>query len=335
MAPSHPTLLSRPLMSWPPPPVARPPLARQFLACESPARPQLIAQRTHGDTAMTEPVFFFRVELRRRHPQVREPEIRIVAKAPRAPRRLENEPLPNPLGDHRGRIRRRKYQRQRTSIARAAKLEGSACQSAQELCVIGCVIGARSGVASRINARASAKGVDFEPRVVCNGRNARRRPTVSRGQRRRRGMPRLQQGVLGKARSRLLGRSYPQFPEAVQLEGQVRQQGAEFTQLARVTGGDNERLTRHERFAGPRAGALSPTPPGPVIGRAHGGGTRALRRFPAPRRTRRRCSSPRSCRSPRSSPRRNPSRAPAFRGRCPRTRPRPGRAAGLPRWRVS
>jgi len=36
-----------------------------------------------------------------------------------------------------------------------------------------------------------------------------------------RGMPRLQQGVLEKARTRLFGRGYPQVPEAVELEGQV------------------------------------------------------------------------------------------------------------------
>jgi len=43
-----------------------------------------MAQRTHGDAAMTEPVLIRRVEFRCGHPQVREPKIGIVAKTVRS-----------------------------------------------------------------------------------------------------------------------------------------------------------------------------------------------------------------------------------------------------------
>ena len=58
----------------------------------------------------------------------------------------------------------------------------------------------------------------------------------------RRCVPRLQQRVLEKGRAGLLGRRYAELTQAAQIEGQVREQGTELTQLARVAGGDNERL---------------------------------------------------------------------------------------------
>jgi hypothetical protein len=53
-------------------------------------------------------------------------------------------------------------------------------------------------------------------------------------------MPRLQQRVLGEARAGLFGRRNGEFAETVQIEGQVRQQRPELTQLAGIRGCDDQ-----------------------------------------------------------------------------------------------
>jgi len=82
-----------------------------------------------------------------------------------------------------------------------------------------CVIRAGPGVASRKNARGAAKGVDFEPEssamAATPGAGAR---GIQRPPPHRRGMPRLQHGVVEKARASPR-RRHAQFPEAVEFEG--------------------------------------------------------------------------------------------------------------------
>ena len=56
----------------------------------------------------------------------------------------------------------------------------------------------------------------------------------------RRGMPRLQQRVLDEAHPGLFGRRHCEFAETVQIEGKVRQQRPELTQLAGIRRCDDQ-----------------------------------------------------------------------------------------------
>jgi hypothetical protein len=60
------------------------------------------SRSARGDAAMTEPILLGKIELRRGQPALRKPEIGIIAEAARAQRRLEQQSLPDTLGDQRG-----------------------------------------------------------------------------------------------------------------------------------------------------------------------------------------------------------------------------------------
>src|ERR1700734_3192686 len=127
---------------------------------------QLIAQRAHGEAAMTEPILFGRVQLRSSPPQLRQPKVRIVAETSATSGGVDNRPLPNTFGNQPCRVRRRSYEDQRTSIARPPRLGAHAREGTQKLCVVRRVVGTHSGIASRKNTGGAAKAIDFEPGVV-------------------------------------------------------------------------------------------------------------------------------------------------------------------------
>src|ERR1700733_11033024 len=212
---------------------------------------QQVTQGAHGCAAVAEPILLVEIELRHGGAELGEPEVWVIAEAARTARRIENAALPRAFGNQRRRVVGAGDVGQHTSIARAALLGGNARESAVEFRIVGVVVGAEPRKARGENPRGTAERVDFEPRIVRNGGAALRRGTVKPGDgcgggcRSRRGVSRLQEGILEKARAGLLGRSDAELAQAANIEGQVRQQRAEFEKLARVAGCDYERPTRH------------------------------------------------------------------------------------------
>src|SRR6202789_2719854 len=208
--------------------------------------PQQVAQRAHGRAAVAEPILLVEIELRRSGAEVREPEVGVIAEAARTARRIEDAALPRAFGNQGRRVVGAGDVGQHTSIARAALLGGTARKSAAQFRIVGVVVGTEPGKTRGENPRGTTERVYFEPRIVRNGGAAPRRGTLEPG---RHGcgcrVSRLQEGILEKARAGLLGRSDAKLAQAANIEGQVRQQRAEFKKLARVAGCDYERPTRH------------------------------------------------------------------------------------------
>src|ERR1700733_6893096 len=209
---------------------------------------QQVTQGAHGCAAVAEPILLVEIELRHGGAELGEPEVRVIAEAARTARRIENAALPRAFGNQGSRVVGAGNVGQHTSIARAALLGGNTRESAVQFRIVGVVVGAEPCKARGENPRGTAERVYFEPRIVRNGGAAPRRGTVKPG-----GcgsgsgcrVSRLQEGILEKARAGLLGRSDAKLAQAANIEGQVRQQRAEFKKLARVAGCDYERPTRH------------------------------------------------------------------------------------------
>ena len=85
----------------------------------------------------------------------------------------------------------------------------------------------------RTSPPSATQGIHLEPGVVRD--DSRPRGAC--------GVTCFEQCVLQKTRARLLGRGYAEIPLRDDFEGQAGQQLAEFAQLARIAGGDDQPLT--------------------------------------------------------------------------------------------
>jgi len=105
-------------------------------------------------------------------------EQRVVAEAA-APARFEGDPAPGCASARRDQqpARRRRIlegEREDAHVARGPALERDARELAHELLVVVRVGRVRTGIAPRSDARAAIEGVDLEPRIVGEGRQAGR-----------------------------------------------------------------------------------------------------------------------------------------------------------------
>src|SRR5271165_2466468 len=101
-------------------------MACAHTAREGPCSPllELRAQLPHCRAAMTEPVLDVGLKLGRGQLELGEPEIRVIAEAAAAARRVEYESLPHTCGSERRRIRRRGDENQCAPVASPAPLRG-------------------------------------------------------------------------------------------------------------------------------------------------------------------------------------------------------------------
>src|SRR2546423_1354973 len=154
----------------------------------------------------------------------------IVAETVLSARGERDAPLASPhrsMSDARRRIGYRNH----TNEARAPLPVIGAREFREKSCGAFSVARACASVSRREYAGRAAQGIDFKAGIICQRPEACLRRIASR----------LQSAILRERRTRLLNSHYPwKLHQAMQTQGQSRQQYLQFTNLARVVRGDQQ-----------------------------------------------------------------------------------------------
>ena len=189
---------------------------------------------------MAEPVLLAGVELRGASTELGQPEMRVVAEAAAAARRIDDPAFPDALGDQRLRVPAA-HEHEHAAIARAApRRRATPASAASSLALLAASSAAGAGIARRVDARARRRA--HRPRGP-NRRRARGSPVAAAACR-----------AFSSALSRKLvpvssGAATPSAVWRTSSNGKAGEQRAKFAQLAGVAGRDDEPLARWHRRA--------------------------------------------------------------------------------------